>query len=45
MARKLLADIEKGRTIGVVAEADGKAVGNSEVTWGTGLRAASGSSA
>ncbi|MBO3832463.1 MAG: GNAT family N-acetyltransferase [Candidatus Brockarchaeota archaeon] len=33
---ELLANIEKGRTIGVVAEVDGKVVGNSEVTRGTG---------
>ncbi|MEM2050752.1 MAG: GNAT family N-acetyltransferase [Thermoproteota archaeon] len=33
---KFLTNIEKGRTIGVVAEVDGKVVGNSEVTRGAG---------
>lgn len=31
---RYLADIEKGKTIGVVAEVDGKVIGNSEVTKG-----------
>lgn len=35
---RFLTNIEKGRTIGVVAEVDGKVVGNSEVTRGTGAQ-------
>ncbi|MEM3747425.1 MAG: GNAT family N-acetyltransferase [Thermoproteota archaeon] len=35
---RFLTNIEKGRTIGVVAEVDGKVVGNSEVTRGAGAQ-------
>jgi len=33
---RYLTDIEKGKTIGIVAEVDGKVIGNSEVTRGIG---------